>query len=151
MKEASSLEKSGHLTEAREKYAESQALYETGEASDAIKRLDQEIKNRVKDSLGSAHKLYEQHKFKEAAAALEETIKLGPDQSVLAYDLALCYYQLGDRVQAAEYLRRSALALVIPNKDSRLFQLLAFVTTGENGSPAGKRDRERIDRLNRSG
>jgi predicted Zn-dependent protease len=94
IKEAASLQKSGHLVEAREKYAESQALFETGEATDAIKHLDEEIKNRIKDTLGNVHKLYEQHKFKEAATALEEAIKLGPNQSVLAYDLALCYYQL---------------------------------------------------------
>lgn len=149
IKEAASLEKSGHLAEAREKYAESQALYETGEATDAIKHLDEEIKNRVKDSLSSARKLYEQNKFKEAANALEETIKLGPDQSVLAYDLALCYYQLGDREQAAEYLRKSRAGTRDPKQRQRLLLLLAFVTTGENGSPAGETDRERINRLNR--
>jgi tetratricopeptide (TPR) repeat protein len=149
IKEAAILEKSGRLAEAREKYAESQALYETGEATDAIKHLDEEIKNRIKDSLSSARKLYEQHKFKEAANTLEETIKLGPDQSVLAYDLALCYYQLGDREQAAEYLRKSRAGTRDPKQRQRLLLLLAFVTTGENGSPAGETDRERINGLNR--
>ena len=118
-------------------------------ASDRREHLDEEMKNRIKDTLGNVHKLYEQHKFKEAATALEEAIKLGPNQSVLAYDLALCYYQLGDREQAAEYLRKSRAGTHDPKQRQRLLLLLAFVTTGENGSPAGESDRERINRLNR--
>ncbi len=148
MKGAASLEKSGQLAEAREKYTESQALFESGDATDAIKHLDEEIRNRVKDSLNQAHKLYDQHKFKESAAALEETMKLGVDQPVLAYDLALCYHQLGDRDQAAEYLRKARAGTHDPKQKQRLLQLLAYVTTGENGSPASDSDRDRVNRLN---
>jgi len=43
----------------------------------------------VKDALGDSRKLYELHKFKEAAAALEENMKLQAFQPVLAYNLAL--------------------------------------------------------------
>src|SRR5690349_14850063 len=60
--EAKSLEKSGQLADAREKYAESQSLIEMNEATDAIKRLDGEIKDRVKEALNDSRKLYESHK-----------------------------------------------------------------------------------------
>src|ERR1700675_407628 len=82
--EAQGLERSGQLAEARIKYAESQALIEVKEVTDALKHLDEEIHKRVKDALGDSRKLYELHKFKEAAAALEESMKLQAFQPVLA-------------------------------------------------------------------
>src|SRR4051794_10618412 len=60
--EAVKLEKSGQLAEARKRYAESQALIEVKEVSDAIKHLDEEIHKRVKAALASSAKLYEAHK-----------------------------------------------------------------------------------------
>jgi len=148
IKEATALEKSGHLAEARSKYAESQALFETNDATDAIKRLDGEIRQRLKDTLAESRKLYEQHKFKDAAAALEEAMKLGPNQSILAYDLALCYSQLGERDKAADYLRQSRAGTREAKQKQRLLQLTAFVTTGESGTTASDSDRERINRIN---
>src|SRR5437870_11444319 len=61
--EAAKLEKSGQLAEARTKYAESQALIEVKEVTEAIKRLDEEIHKRVKAALSSSGKLYELRKF----------------------------------------------------------------------------------------
>ena len=46
--EAQSLERAGQLAEARIKYAESQALIEVKDVTDAIKHLDEEIQKRVK-------------------------------------------------------------------------------------------------------
>src|SRR2546423_1755445 len=80
--EAATLEKSGQLTEARTKYAESQALIEVREVTDAIKHLDEEIHKRLKDVLGSSRKLYDSRKFQEAAALLEESMKLQAFQRV---------------------------------------------------------------------
>jgi len=87
--EAQQLERTGQLAEARIKYAESQALIEMKDVTDALKHLDEEIHKRVKDALGDSRKLYELHKFKEAAAGLEESMKLQAFQPVLAYNLAL--------------------------------------------------------------
>jgi hypothetical protein len=56
--EAKSLENSGQLAEARIKYAESQAMIEMKEASEAIKHLDDEIHKRVKEALSQSRKLY---------------------------------------------------------------------------------------------
>ena len=95
--EAKALEGSGQLAEARAKYAESQALIEMKEAATAIKRLDDEIHQKMKTVLSQSGKLYEAHKYQEAASALEESAKLGSFASEVSSNLALCYYGLGDR------------------------------------------------------
>jgi uncharacterized protein YoxC len=69
--EAEKLERAGQLAEARAKYAESQALIEVKDVTDSLKRLDEQIHKRVKDALNDSHKLYEAHKFKEAAGSLD--------------------------------------------------------------------------------
>src|SRR5450432_3246391 len=118
--EAERLERAGQLAEARAKYAESQAFIEVNNVTDALKRLDEQIHKRVKDALNDSHKLYESHKYKEAAALLDEAMKLQAFQPVLAYNLALCYHQLGDRNQALEYLKKSKAGTVDPKQKQRL-------------------------------
>jgi tetratricopeptide (TPR) repeat protein len=146
--EAESLEGSGHLAEARIKYAESQALIEMKDVTDALKRLDEEIQKRVKNTLSDSRKLYELHKFKEAATALDEALKLQAFQPVLAYDLALCYHQLGERDKALEYLRKAKAGTADPKQKQRLLQLLTFFTTGESGLSLNDSDRDRVARVN---
>jgi tetratricopeptide (TPR) repeat protein len=146
--EAQGLEKAGQLAEARAKYAESQAFIEVKDVTDALKRLDEEIHKRVKDALNDSHKLYEGHKFKEAAVVLDGAMKLQAFQPVLAYNLALCYYQLGDRIQALEYLRKAKTGAVDPKQKQKLLQMQTFFTTGENGLSVNEGDRDRIMRVN---
>src|SRR5712691_1131450 len=146
--EAESLERSGHLAEARIKYAESQALIEMKDVTDALKRLDEEIQKRVKNTLSESRKLYELHKFKEAATALDEALKLQAFQPVLAYDLALCYHQLGERDKALEYLRKAKAGTADPKQKQKLLQLLTFFTTGESGLSLNDSDRDRVARVN---
>ena len=57
--EAERLQQAGQLAEARTKYAESQALIEVKEVTEAIKHLDEEIHRRVKDALNQSRKLYD--------------------------------------------------------------------------------------------
>jgi len=52
--EAAKLERAGQLVEARAKYAESQALIEVKDVTDALKRLDEDIHKRVKDALNDS-------------------------------------------------------------------------------------------------
>jgi tetratricopeptide (TPR) repeat protein len=103
----------------------------------------------VRDALSDSRKLYEAHKFKESAAVLDATMKLQAFQPVLAYDLALCYYQLGDRDKAVEYLRKAKAGTADPKQKQKLSQLLTFFTTGENGAFTKDSDKERITRVNR--
>jgi tetratricopeptide (TPR) repeat protein len=149
MIEAERLAKAGQFAEARAKYAESQALIETKDVTDALKHLDEKIHNLVRDALNDSRKLYEAHKFKESAAVLDATMKLQAFQPVLAYDLALCYYQLGDRDKAVEYLRKAKAGTADPKQKQKLSQLLTFFTTGENGAFTKDSDKERITRVNR--
>jgi tetratricopeptide (TPR) repeat protein len=146
--EAAALEKAGHLAEARTKYAESQALLEVKNVTDAIKHLDEEIRKRAKDSLNASRKLYDSHKFKEAAIALDESMKLQAFQSILAYNLALCYYQLGEHTQALEYLGRANASTADPKKKQALSQLATYFTTGENRPSINDSDKNRISRIN---
>ena len=147
--EAKSMESSGHLADARIKYAESQALIEISEAADAIKHLDEEIHRRVKEAVNTSHKLYEAHKFKEAAASLDESMALRAFQPALSYNLALCYYQLGERDKAVEYLDKAVSGTPDPKQKEKLRQMLTFFTTGENGNSAAQSEQERVAQLNR--
>jgi tetratricopeptide (TPR) repeat protein len=147
-REAEGLEKAGQLAEARTRYAESQALIETNDVTDALKHLDQEIRQRVKDTLSESRKLYDSHKFKEAAAALEQAMKLQAFQPVLAYDLALCYHQIGERDKALEYLRQAKAGTADPKQKQKLQQLLTFFTTGENEHSLNDSDKDRVTRVN---
>ena len=131
--EAQSLERSGRLAEARIKYAESQALIEMKDVTDALKHLDEEIQKRVKSALNDSRKLYETHKFREAALALDEAMKLQAFQPVLAYNLALCYHQLGERDKALEYLGKARSGTADPKQKQKLMQMVSFFTTGESG------------------
>jgi len=146
--EAQKLEKLGQLAEARAKYAASEALIEVNEVTDAIKRVDQEIHKRVKDALSQSRRLYDAKKFNEAASSLDESMKLQTFQAVLSYDLALCYYQLGDRAKALEYLAKAKPGTVDPKQKEKLQQLLTHVTTGENGSAMNDSEKDRIVRVN---
>jgi tetratricopeptide (TPR) repeat protein len=147
--EAQKLEKAGQLAEARTKYTESQALIEMKDVTEALKHLDEAIHKRVKESLNESRKLYEARKFKEAIGVLDAGMKLGAQQTVLAYDLALCYHQLGDRDQALEYLRKAEAGTVDPKQKEKLLQLATFFTTGENATAVKDSDRDRIIRVNR--
>jgi tetratricopeptide (TPR) repeat protein len=147
--EAQALEKTGQLAEARTKYAESQALIEMKEVAEALKHLDQEIQKRTKETLRSSRSLYESHKYKEAAVALDQGMKLQAFQPVLAYDLALCYYQLGDRNKALEYLRKALAGTPDPKLKQPRSQLLTFLVTGEPGLSLKDSERDRIKQINR--
>ena len=149
MAEAKSLENSGQLAEARGKYAESQALIEMKEAAEAIKHLDDEIHKRVKSALNQSRKLYEAHKYGEAASLLEESTKLGDLEGALSSNLALCYYQLGDRSKAVENLDRAITGTPDPKQKLKLRELLTFLTTGEIGVSSAEDEKKRIAEFNR--
>src|SRR5450631_535565 len=146
--EAQKLEKAGQLAEARAKYAESQALIEMDNVTDALKHLDEEIRDRVKDTLSQSRKLYDSHNFKEAATALDEAMKLQAFQSVLAYDLALCYHQIGERDKALESLRQAKAGTADPKQKQKIQQMLTYFTTEENSPSLKDNDKDRVTRVN---
>ena len=146
--EARGLEKSGQLLEARSRYASSQAFWETKDALNAIKHIDEEIHDRVKDALRQAHKLYDQGQFKAAADALENALKLGESTAVLSYDLSLCYQRTGDTASSLAYLDQAASSSVDPKRRLKLQQLRSALVTGEQAIAWKDADRGRIDNVN---
>ena len=146
--EAKGLEKAGQLAEARAKYTESQALIEINEATDAIKHLDDEIHKRIKNQLNESRKLYDASRFKETAAALDESSKLGAFQAVLSYNLALCYHRLGEREKALEHLQRAIDSTPDPKRKQKLQELLTFFVTGENANTVPEHVKSSISQVN---
>jgi tetratricopeptide (TPR) repeat protein len=151
--EAKNLEKSGQLPEAREKYAESQAMLDSKEATNAIKHIDDEIRKRVKDSLDSSRKLYESRKYKEAASMLDSNMRLGAMQGTLSYDLAISYYKLGERNKAIENLDTAISDTQDPKEKEKLRELLTYFSVGENGvsisaNTVGANTKDQVGRIN---
>jgi len=143
--EAKSLEKSGRLVEARLKYAESLGYIEEKEASQAISRLDDRLKNDVKAAIVSAQKLFDAGKYKEAAQVLEQAWNLQTAQPLLAYDLALCYNHLGDRQKAAEYLDQAIAGAGGPKIRARLKQTRTSFTTAETTAPNNDSTKKQLE------
>jgi tetratricopeptide (TPR) repeat protein len=146
--EAQKLEKAGQLAEARIKYAESQALIEVKDVTEALRHLDEDIHKRVREALGKSHKLYDARNFKDSATALDEALKFQAFEPTLSYNLALCYHQLGDRSKALEYLRQAHAGTMDPKQKQKVAQMLTFFTTGENGVGVKDSDKDRITRVN---
>ncbi len=113
------------------------------------KHLDDEIHKRVKDALNQSRKLYEAHKYREAASLLEESTKLGDLAGTLSSNLALCYYQLGDRNKAVENLDQAITDTPDPKQKLKLRELLTILTTGENGIASAEDEKKRIAEFNR--
>ena len=148
IREAKGLEKSGQLLDARSRYVSSQAFWETKDAIQAIKHIDEEIHDRVKDALRQAHKLYDQGQFKPAADMLENALKLGESTAILSYDLALCYQRTGDTASSLAYLDQATSASPDPKRRLKLQQLRSTLVTGEQPIVLKDADRGRIDTVN---
>jgi len=143
--EAKALEKSGKLIEARLKYAESLGYIEEKEASQAISRLDDKLKNDVKAAIVSAQKLFDAGKYEEAAQVLEQAWNLQTAQPLVAYDLALCYNHLGDRQKAAEYLDQAIAGAGGPKIRARLKQTRTSFTTAETTTPNNDSTKKQLE------
>jgi len=148
LKEAKELEKSGQLVEARARYANSQAFWETKDAANAIKHINDEIQKRVKEALKQAHQLYDKSDFKKAAETLENASKLGESSATLSYDLALCYQRIGDPATALAYLDQAAASSPDPKRSLKVKQMRAALVTSEQVPALKDPDRAKIDKVN---
>jgi tetratricopeptide (TPR) repeat protein len=134
IEEAKSLEASGKFVEARLKYAESLGYLELKDAIQGVQRLGDKLKNEVKAAIASAEKLYDAGKYSEAGQVLENAWSLQALRPLLAYDLALCYQQTGDRQKAVDYLDQAIAGASNPKLRSRLSEMRTVFTTAENPS-----------------
>jgi tetratricopeptide (TPR) repeat protein len=129
--EAKSLEKAGKLVEARQKYAESLGYIESGDTASAISRIDEKLKEDVKATIANAQKAFDAGKYKDAAQTLEAALSLQTSRPLLAFNLALCYQQLGDRQKARDYLDQAIAGGGTPKLRVRLSQMRTVLTTAE--------------------
>src|SRR5579859_3343531 len=136
--EAKSLEKSGKLVEARLKFAESLGYIESHDALSAVSRIDDKLKEEAKAAIASSQKLYDAGKYKEAAQGLEEALNLDTLRPLVAFNLALCYQQLGDRQKARDYLDQAIAGGATPKLRARLNEIRTILTTAE--APAMQSD-----------
>jgi tetratricopeptide (TPR) repeat protein len=150
IEEASNLEKSGKPVEARLKYAESLGYLENKDAMKGIERINDQLKTQVKSALESAQKLYDAGKFADAALVLEKAWPLQTLRPLLAYNLALCYQQSGDRQKAVDYLDQAIVGAGTPKLRARLTQMRTTFTTAETPavpSDAVKKQLAQFDQL----
>jgi tetratricopeptide (TPR) repeat protein len=144
VEQAKDEEKSGDLVEARKSYANSQAFWETKDAEKAIKRIDDEIRKRVKDAIRQAHQQYDAGKFPTAIDTLTNAQDFGYLGGVIAYDLALCHHQQGDLALALGFLDDAIQATVDPKHSAKLKQVRTLWTTGEQATVRKDLDKEHI-------
>jgi tetratricopeptide (TPR) repeat protein len=148
VKEAKDLEKSGQLLEARTHYTNSQSFTETKDATEAIKRIDGEIRKQVKDALKKSHQLYDKGNFKLAAESLEQAAQQGGSSSMYSYNLALCYRRMGDVPAALGHLDQAVMGTSDPKRKLVMKQLRTAMITGETPAALKGDDRDRINKVN---
>ena len=148
VKEAKDLEKAGNLLEARARYASSQAFTETKDSTEAIKRIDGEIRKRVKDTLHQARQLYDKGNFKQAAELLETAAKQGGASSAFSHNLALCYRRMGDTAASLGHLDQAVMGTPDPKRKMKLRQLRSALITGEQAATLKNDERDRINKIN---
>ena len=148
VKEAKDLEKAGRLLEARARYANSQSFTDSKDATEAIKRIDGEIRKRAKDTLRTAHQLYDQGKYRPATDTLEEGAKLTGSSATFSYNLALCYRRLNDMPSALAHLDQAAMGTADPKRKLKIKQLRTALVTGEQVSAVKSDERDRVNKIN---
>lgn len=146
--EGKSLERSGKLVEARLKYAESLGYIESKDALSSISRLDDKLKEQAKAAIAAAQKLYEAGKYKEAAQSLEDALNLETEHPLIAFNLALCYQQLGDRQKARDYLDQAIAGGGNPKVRTRLNEIRTILTTSEAPTPQADSSKKQLQLFN---
>ncbi|HLW54504.1 MAG TPA: tetratricopeptide repeat protein [Candidatus Angelobacter sp.] len=149
LSEAKDLQKSGQLVEAKARYAASLAFKDSKDAGEAIKHIDEQLHQQVKDALRQAHSFYDRGQFQQAAEELEKAAALGNSTAAVAFNLALCFQRLNQTAKALAYLEQAAEASPDPRHKLKLKQLATSFTTGETSGQQSDSDRDRISAINR--
>jgi tetratricopeptide (TPR) repeat protein len=127
--EAQALEHAGELAEAKEKYVDAEGVAPSGEALSAIARINAQQGKQVDQLLAAARQLFEAKQFAQSADKLERAADLQPARPALQYDLALCYLELGDRVNAEAHLD-AAIGLLTGKERADLLELRSTIVMG---------------------
>jgi len=148
IKDAKRLEKSGHLVEARKEYTQSQAIFATKEAEKGLDRVSSKLRDRVREDLAQAGRLYAAGQFREAAATLEEALALETSTAIIQRNLALCSFRQGDSARAVELLGQAIAGTPEPKAREKLLELQGVMITGETVPSLSKDTEQRLADFN---
>ena len=119
------LEKQGHLLEAREQYLASEHVLFTQDAEKGLEHVAETADTQVKSLMASAAQAYAAENFTKAAQLLQSADALHPGHVAITCNLALTTYQQGDhRDQALTQLDACVAALRDKDPRRRLAELL---------------------------
>ncbi len=144
---AQTLERSGELSQARKLYVQSQSQIDLKQADKGIARIDGKVFKLASKELTEAGKLYRSGDFAGAASILERALKLEVSESVMGYDLALSYRQLGNRGKAIYYLDQ-VRDHTAGKRRVQLSELETQFSTGEQLLSLKGSDKDRVARFN---
>jgi tetratricopeptide (TPR) repeat protein len=135
--EGMALEQQGKLAEANDKYVDAEGLFSTKDALGGIKRTREAEDQKVSALLAATHHTYDEAKFADCAAQLEEGLKIQPANALVYYDLAACYSKLGDHGRAFDHLDQSIAAVMKPKRRTEQLELRSelLMGTDPSGSP----------------
>jgi tetratricopeptide (TPR) repeat protein len=132
--EGKALEKQGKLAEANDKYVDAEGIFSTKDALSGIKRIHEAEDQKVTAALASTHHTYDEAKYVDCTAQLEEALKVEPTNSPTHYDLALCYSKLGDRIRALDHLDQSTGMVTKSKRRMELLELHSLLLMGTDPS-----------------
>ena len=137
--EGEALERQGKLPEALDKYVDAEGVFSTREGLGGAKRTRDAENQKVNALVASTHHSYDEAKFADCAAQLEEGLKIEPANALLHYDLAACYSKLADRGRAFDHFEQSLVAVVRPSVRAEELELRSelLMGTDPSGSMAG--------------
>jgi tetratricopeptide (TPR) repeat protein len=136
--EAKALEDQGKLAEALDKYVDAEGVFSTKEALGGIRRTREAENQKVDALLVATHQTYDEAKYADCAAQLEDGLEIEPANPLVHYDLAACYAKLAERSQTLDHLDQSVVAVMKPERRAGLLELRSelLMGTGASGLPA---------------
>jgi tetratricopeptide (TPR) repeat protein len=133
--EGQALEQQGKLPEALDKYVDAEGVFSTREGLASIRRTREVENQKVNALVAATHHTYDEAKFGDCAAQLEEGLNIEPANPLVHYDLAACYAKLEDRGRAFDHLDQSFGGVMRPKWRAEELELRSELLMGTN--PAG--------------
>ena len=146
--EGKALEQQGKLAQAKDKYVDAVGVVSTGDALNAINRIDDKEKQQIESLLTEAHRLYDTGKVPDSVQQLQQGLEIKPAHPALHYDLALCYLKPGDRAAAALQLDLAIDALPSWKERTELLELQSTVLMGTVPPATGTNEKNALAGFN---
>lgn len=143
------LEQKGDLKAAKDAYIDAQSYYYTATAQQGLNRIDKADRKEAKAALQQAQGLYESRKYQEAADLLRAGLENTSSPGAFYWNLALCHYRLGDKLQALQNLDQYIGNLPDGKKKREVREFRTMVATGADSVDLNGSEKTALKRLNR--